>query len=141
MYMAYAGFWKRFAALLIDMLVLVPLTAIFGGILGFLYGLSMAGTVEGAQFIGQITGVLVPWIYHAAFESSDKQATPGKMVLGIKVVDMEGSRISFGRATGRHFAKIISSIILMIGYLMAAFTQKKQALHDIMAGCLVVNKA
>ena len=138
--MKYAGFWKRFAAFFIDILVLIVIGAVAGGILGFLYG-ATTGTVEGVEFVGQIGGILAGWIYYAAFESSEKQATLGKMALSIKVTDLEGNRISFGRATGRHFSKIISGIILLIGYLMVAFTQKKQGLHDMMAGCLVVNKA
>jgi uncharacterized RDD family membrane protein YckC len=62
------------------------------------------------------------------------------MALGIKVTDMTGNKLSFGRATGRYFAKIISGLIMGIGYFMAGFTQQKQALHDIIASCLVVNK-
>ena len=85
-------------------------------------------------------GVALPWFYWALLESSSRQATLGKMALGIIVTDMDRNRISFVRATGRHFAKIISGIIFCVGYLMAGFTEKKQALHDIMAGCLVVNK-
>jgi uncharacterized RDD family membrane protein YckC len=77
------------------------------------------------------------WIYEAAMESSSKQATVGKMALGLKVTDLEGRRISFARATGRHFAKLISGMILLIGYIMAGFSQRKQALHDMIAGTLV----
>jgi len=73
-------------------------------------------------------------------ESSSRQATLGKMALGIVVTDMDGKRISFGRAVGRNLGKIISQIILLIGYFMIAFTQKKQGLHDIIANCLVVVK-
>ena len=73
-------------------------------------------------------------------ESSVKRATLGKMALGIAVTDVDGRRITFMRATGRHFAKMISGLILLIGYLMAAWTKKKQGLHDILAGTLVVNK-
>jgi uncharacterized RDD family membrane protein YckC len=73
-------------------------------------------------------------------ESSSRQATLGKMALGIVVTDMDGKRISFGRAVGRNLGKIISQIILFIGFLMVAFTQKKQGLHDIIANCLVVVK-
>jgi len=73
-------------------------------------------------------------------ESSDKQATMGKMALGIIVTDLEGNRVSFGRATGRYFAKILSALILLIGYMMTGFTQKKQALHDMIAGTLVILK-
>jgi uncharacterized RDD family membrane protein YckC len=73
-------------------------------------------------------------------ESSGSQGTLGKMAVGIKVTDLYGNRIGFGKATGRFFGKIISFFILLVGYLMVAFTQKKQGLHDMMAGCLVVNK-
>jgi len=80
------------------------------------------------------------WLYFALMESSSKQATLGKMMIGVIVTDTDGNRISFGRASGRYFAKIPSAIILMIGYIMAAFTKRKQALHDMMAGCLVIRK-
>jgi uncharacterized RDD family membrane protein YckC len=79
-------------------------------------------------------------VYFALMESSSRQATLGKMALGIVVTDMDGKRISFGRAVGRNLGKIISSIILLIGYFMIAFTQKKQGLHDIVTKCLVVVK-
>jgi uncharacterized RDD family membrane protein YckC len=78
-------------------------------------------------------GGLVNWIYEAGMESS----TLGKMALGLKVTDIWGKRISFARATGRHFAKYLSGAILMIGYIMAGFTARKQALHDILAETLV----
>jgi uncharacterized RDD family membrane protein YckC len=78
------------------------------------------------------------WLYFALMESSAKGATLGKMALGLRVTDLSGNRISFGRATGRYFGKIVSGMIFSIGYIMAGFTQQKQALHDIMAGCLVV---
>jgi uncharacterized RDD family membrane protein YckC len=80
------------------------------------------------------------WLYFSLLESSSWQATLGKKALGLEVTDLAGRRISFGRATGRFFAKYISAIILMIGFLMAAFTEKKQALHDILAGTLVIRK-
>jgi uncharacterized RDD family membrane protein YckC len=73
-------------------------------------------------------------------ESSSKQATLGKLALGIVVTDLNGNRISFGRATGRYFGKIVSGMIFAIGYIMAGFTEKKQALHDMIASCLVVLK-
>ena len=73
-------------------------------------------------------------------EASSKQGTLGKMVLGIIVTDEAGNRISFGRATGRYFGKILSSLILLIGYIMIAFTKKKQGLHDLLASTLVVKK-
>jgi len=91
--------------------------------------------------LGGLAGFAVWWLYYALMESSGRQATLGKMALGIKVVDRQGGRISFARATGRYFAKILSGLILMIGYLMAGFTSRKQALHDMVAGCLVVNRS
>jgi uncharacterized RDD family membrane protein YckC len=86
---------------------------------------------------GFFLGVGASWIYEAAMESSSKQATLGKMVFGMRVTDLAGNRISFARATGRHFAKYISAMILLVGYIMAGFTQNKQALHDMIAGTLV----
>ena len=94
-------------------------------------------------FVGVWVGLLktvIRWLYYSLFESSQLQATPGKMALGVVVTDMDGARISFARATGRHFGKIISAMILGIGYMMAGWTEKKQALHDMMANCLVVKK-
>jgi uncharacterized RDD family membrane protein YckC/cytochrome c-type biogenesis protein CcmH/NrfG len=122
----YAGFWKRFAAWFIDMIV----TAVLCYALNFVVGV----------IVMFIWSFFIWWLYSAVMESSNLQATLGKMALGIKVTDLNGSRISFGRATGRYFGMFISSIILSIGFIMIAFTKKKQGLHDIMAGCLVVNK-
>ncbi|WP_423824674.1 RDD family protein [Salinibacter ruber] len=84
--------------------------------------------------------MLAGWLYLAGFESSDYQATPGKLALGIKVSDLEERPVGLGRATGRHFGKILSTVVLFIGFIIAGMTEKKQALHDIMAGCLVINK-
>ena len=137
----YAGFWKRFAAIVIDSVVLVAVSALLGWIAGTLYGETAGSYSEKtAEAIGHVVGIMVWWIYYASLESSARQATLGKLALRIKVVDPQGGRISFGRATGRHFAKVVSGLILMIGYLMAGFTAKKQALHDMMAGCLVVDR-
>jgi len=87
-----------------------------------------------------LAGYIVPWLYFALMEASAKQATLGKLALGIKVTDEAGNRVSFGRATGRFFSKILSGMILCIGYIMIAFTKKKQGLHDILAGTLVVKR-
>lgn len=95
-------------------------------------------------FIGilvvSLISIVVQWLYFALMESSSKQATLGKMALGIIVTDLDGNRISFGRASGRYFGKILSGLILCIGYIMAGFSEKKQALHDMIAGCLVINQ-
>lgn len=89
---------------------------------------------------GGILNVIVGWLYAALMESSASQATIGKRALGLKVTDENGQRISFGKATGRHFGKIISTIIILIGYLMMLWDEKKQTLHDKMAGTLVVKQ-
>ena len=92
----------------------------------------------GLLFLAATASLLLTWLYHALMESSEWQATLGKKVLGLVVTDMAGRRVSFGRATGRHFAKIITNMVpAFIGYIMAGFTERKQALHDMIAGCLV----
>ena len=91
-------------------------------------------------YVAWVATAILGWLYYALMEGSAKQATLGKMALGIVVTDTQGRRVSFTRATGRYFGKIISGIILYIGFIMIAFTEKKQGLHDIMADCLVVVK-
>ncbi|MGH9775684.1 MAG: RDD family protein [Candidatus Acidiferrales bacterium] len=152
----YAGFWLRAVAYLIDGLIvglpigLVFIVLIFATGMG---GMLSAGSNEDAAGFLAAAGVLMimlivvvalagMWLYYAWFESSRHQATLGKMAMGIIVTDMNGQRVSFGRATGRYFAKLITGMIpLMIGYIMAGFTEKKQALHDMIASCLVLRKA
>jgi len=140
--MTYAGFWKRVAAFLIDYLIIIVGCYAIGCVLGIV--LYLAGISYNTKTFEQrclLWGVIIYWLYYALMESSPKQATLGKMALRIKVTDLNGKIISFSRATGRHFGKIISQIILCIGFIMVASTQKKQGLHDIMAGCLVVNRS
>jgi uncharacterized RDD family membrane protein YckC len=135
----YAGFWRRFAATVIDG-ILVSIVLFIVTVV--LRAIGLLGVQEGeGDIIVAIVNIVIPWIYGAAMESSAQQATLGKMALGIMVTDTDGQPISFGQATGRYFGKIVSALILGIGFLMAGFTAKKQALHDIMAGCLVVVKA
>ena len=90
---------------------------------------------------GTAVGIVLEWLYYALMETSKFQGTLGKMALGLIVTDLNGQPISFGRATGRNFGKIISRYFtLYIGFMMAGWTQQKQALHDMMAGCLVLRK-
>jgi len=148
--LGFGGFWKRVAAALIDGLLLMLLSALIGFFVGVVlsawYDVPMRAnlTVEyvGQRllFLGRIGTLTVGWLYFALFESSGYQATPGKQVLGMKVTGIEGKSVSFAKATGRHFGKFLSGAILSVGYLMAGFTEEKQALHDRMAGCLVVNE-
>jgi uncharacterized RDD family membrane protein YckC len=118
----YSGFWRRIAAYLVDALILAIPNIILSRIGG----------------AGSLAVIVVDWIYFAYQESSPAQATIGKRALGIKVTNTEGNPISFGRATGRYFAKILSVITLLIGVIMIAFTPKKQGLHDMIASTLVV---
>jgi len=86
-------------------------------------------------------GILAQWLYFAYLESGEKQATWGKQAMNIYVTDLAGNRLSFGRASLRYFGKIISGLIpLFIGYIMAGFTERKQALHDMIASTLVLRK-
>lgn len=154
---AYAGFWLRFVAYIIDgvvsglafLILLVPLFILTGAGAA----LSKIGSGEdirddvaaflGLGFLFGFFGIifLVSWLYYALSESSSWQATLGKKMLNLKVTDMTGQPISFGRASGRFFARIISHMIpLAIGYILAGFTEKKQAVHDMIASCLVLRK-
>ena len=150
---AYAGFWLRFVAAIIDGLILyfvgmilfLPFAASMGtGMRGMMTGRppNLEGLLPLIHAMIRITllRTVLHWLYYSLLESSAWQGTLGKKALGLEVTDLDGNRISFGRATGRFFAKIISSIILFIGYIMAGFTEKKQALHDILAGTLVIRK-
>jgi uncharacterized RDD family membrane protein YckC len=130
--MPYAGFWRRAGGYLIDyILVTVVLKLITAALLG--------GHPSGAlSRLYVVIGAAAACLYYALLESSDWQATLGKKAVGIKVTDLNGEQISFGRALGRVFAHIPSSLILGIGFLMAAFTERRQALHDKIAGTLVV---
>ena len=143
--MNYAGFWKRFAAGFIDWFILgIPVFILSFILSKIALNPELARVDLHAYLISaiwlNILASLAHWIYHAAFESSSKQATPGQMALGIKVTDLNGRRIGFGKASGRFFGRILSMAIFFIGCIMIAFTEKKQGLHDKMAGCLVVNK-
>ena len=140
--MEYAGFWRRAAALSIDAILLgivqaVVMMIFMGGFMAADGGEEAAGS---AVLTINLVMLVIGWLYFAIMESSTPQATLGKMLIGIVVTDASGQPIGFGRATGRYFGKLVSGIILGIGYLMAAFTKRKQALHDIMAGCLVIRK-
>lgn len=141
----YSGVWRRFLAWCIDrtiidfslLILFVPLAlmtsvgsflvfpvlAVFGGFIGF-----------GAMFFW----IFVDWIYFASFESSVRGATPGKRFMGLRVTDMQGNRISFARATLRYAGKILSTLPMMLGFVLAFFTRKTQALHDLIAETVVI---
>ena len=157
----YAGFWLRFVAYLIDgflltlvsMALFIPLFLMMGGMAmlqemgrrGADPDVNPFGIMGPAMFtmifaIGAIA-LIIGWLYFAYSESGPAQATIGKRAIGLYVTDMRGQRITFARASGRYFAKLITGMIpLAIGYIMAGFTAQKQALHDIIASCLVLRK-
>jgi uncharacterized RDD family membrane protein YckC len=146
----YAGFWLRFVAWIIDRVLLGVVTRVvlfpffgFSAMRMILHGhpnpedlAPLIGTFERLFAVGFV----LDWLYYALMESSVWQATLGKKTLGLRVTDLQGNRISFGRASGRFFGRIISGLTLLIGYIMAGFTEKKQALHDMIAGCLVIRQ-
>lgn len=152
----YAGFWWRFLAAIIDNIVISFVAGIFIFPIMGIFGLSMYSMMESGMqvedspvFWGSIISMyaaiffistVINWLYFAIMESSRTQGTVGKLVLKIKVTDYQYQRISFARATGRYFGKYISNFILLIGYIMAGFTEKKQALHDMIASCYVIKE-
>lgn len=146
---AYAGFWLRAVAFVLD-LVILTLAAL--PVLWRLIEENVGSQPSFPQYIAfyrsttrqaiafQLLLQLICWLYFAAFESSAWQATPAKRLLGLYVTDLNGQRISFPRATGRYIGKALEQLTLFIGFAMAGFTAKKQALHDIVASCLVLKK-
>ncbi len=146
-YVQHAGFWLRVVAYLLDALIVfagyVVVFVIFG-ILGAIID-SATGSSSGrgvgssiASALAYAIAVVGGWLYFSLQESSAQQATLGKRAVGIKVTDLEGRRVSFGRATARYFSKILSGLICDIGYVMAGFTARKQGLHDMIASTLVI---
>ncbi|PJA96409.1 MAG: RDD family protein [Ignavibacteriales bacterium CG_4_9_14_3_um_filter_34_10] len=164
----YAGFWKRFLAHLIDQILIgfVSLVIIIPVFFAFGFGVfSQFKNQGGADFenvsfqsnhyqdlsIAEISvvvftilfitalSIVINWLYYALMESSARQATIGKSTLNLKVTDLTGNRISFGRATGRYFAKILSGLVFGIGYIIMVFSPRKQTLHDMLSGCIVID--
>jgi uncharacterized RDD family membrane protein YckC len=153
----HAGFWKRVAAYVIDYIVLLIPSKLIGSRFG---ATAASAAMEQAQrnagndpqlvfaalevylhtmWPALLLSTVVVWLYFALLESSAWQATVGKLVLGIRVTDLRGARISLPRALARYLAKFLSLLIVGIGFLMVAWTERKQGLHDLMAGTLVLN--
>jgi uncharacterized RDD family membrane protein YckC len=141
----YAGFWRRFwagtidvaleaaAALLITYAIDKVLDRV-GPMLG--YERWMSKMASGFSYILVLS--IIAWLYCAFSESSPRQATIGKRILGLRVVNADGSRVSFGEATVRHFMKFLSLFTAGVGFMMAGWTKRRQALHDIPCDCFVV---
>lgn len=136
-FVQYAGFWTRVGAYFIDGIILTLIfIPLWFGLVFISYSYGSNDTFYGILFVS----FLIQWLYFAGMESSTRQATLGKGAVGIIVTDLNGSRISLGRATVRYFAKYLSSFLFGIGYLMIALTEKKQGLHDMIAGCIIIKK-
>ncbi len=136
--MKYSGPLRRLTAFAIDCVVMLGLYMFLGLVLGlsiFAHPISALPMI-GFWFYGGL--FVCAWLYFASFESSEWQATVGKRLLGLKVVDLDGERVSFLRATVRYFSKLLSRLIMMIGFLMVLWTKKKQALHDKIASTLII---
>lgn len=133
--MQYAGFWRRAASLLLDSVFVSLLTipvAIAGVALADVIGSGVAVALMYAISIG------IVWLYYAMQESGPNQATWGKRIMGLVVSDMQGQRLSFGRAAGRHLGRFFSILLLYLGYVLALFTERRQTLHDKLAGTVVL---
>jgi uncharacterized RDD family membrane protein YckC len=140
----YAGFWLRFAAAVIDSLsMFIPFCAVT------LFGMVFVKLLSAARGYDPAVGIIIvwlaaaiglTWLYFALLESSPWQATIGKKALGLYVTDIDGNRLTLSRATARTFAKFLSTITASVGYILCAFTKKKQALHDIVTNCLVLRR-
>jgi len=131
----YAGFWLRLAAYLIDLMLLAVVQSVLAAAVIFMD----PGDLRAFLNITPV-GYALTWAYFALFESSPLRGTIGKHAVGIYVSDADGDPISFRRASARFWLKTLSSLVLMIGWIMAAFTPRKQALHDILARTLVLRK-
>lgn len=133
----YAGFWRRLLAQIIDAIIL--------GVLGYLLFGSAVTNVTGADGLYSVNvsftnwQTLIPVLYTILFWIW-KGATPGKMVLGMKIINVDGSDLTWGRAIGRYFAYFVSAIVIFIGFIWIGFDSKKQGWHDKLAGTYVVMK-
>jgi uncharacterized RDD family membrane protein YckC len=143
----YAGFWLRAVAYLIDTVLLSLALALAGSFHSSAFIIYPDPNAAASRLVlPQLTPLAIAltipivWLYYAFFEASSWQATPGKRALRLYVTDVNGRPITFARATIRHFAKMISSLTFLVGYILAGFTEKKQALHDIIASCLVLRR-
>lgn len=155
---SYAGFWLRFVAIILDSIIL----GIPGAIVYFsLIASALPTIVNNQNNPGLIVAAILPrvffliilalighWIYWALMESSSWQATLGKKALGLYVTDLEGNRVSFGKASGRYWAgrgpalvPLLGGLYYLVDCICAGFTERKQALHDMIAGCLVLRKS
>jgi uncharacterized RDD family membrane protein YckC len=154
----YAGFWLRFVAAIIDgiilgvvqWLIILPILGVMGIGMASEFqniqpgneaeSLSMVAGLMAVMGLAQLFFFVLQTLYFSFMESSNLQASVGKLALGLKVTDTNDAKLSFGKALIRNVSKFISMMTMFIGYIIAGFTEKKQALHDLIGGTLVVRK-
>jgi uncharacterized RDD family membrane protein YckC len=137
----YSGFWRRAFAWLLDCVIIYVAAAVVALLVGVIATRVSGNSLGlGARELVIVALLFSPWLYYAIMESSALQATVGKLAVGVKVTDLEGKRITFLRATGREFAKILSGMTLGVGYALVVFSSQRQALHDMIAGTLVAHR-
>ena len=139
--MVYAEFMPRLGALILDSIFILLITWIPLLGIGFVMVLLLGPEpgMNAMSIIANLYAFVAQAAYYVILETSVKQATWGKQIVGIKVTDLNGRRITVGRSLGRYFAKILSGCTV-IGWFLPLFTEKKQALHDIVAGTLVIDR-
>ncbi len=129
--LVYAGFWIRVAAYLVDAIIL----GVVNIVLSFIFSGGYNPFAPNSALT--LVSLVINACYFCGMEASERQATLGKMIVGVKVGDMNGNRISVGQAVGRYFAKILSGLIICIGFMMVGWDAKKQGLHDKLASTYV----
>jgi uncharacterized RDD family membrane protein YckC len=138
---SYGGFWIRVGAYFVDVVVMLIPTLLISFLLHSVMPAANETDMALVNLIDDCFNLLIWWVYTAAFLSSSWQATPGKKICGLQVVDYNGGRITFGQATRRYFTSLLSFLLLCIGVLMVAWTGRRQGLHDVMASTLVIKNA
>lgn len=134
----FGGFWRRFAAVIIDFLAMLMPILLVSTLLRVSIFFVTDIDLDVLNFIESIVTICMWWLYYSLFHSSSWQATLGKRALHLKVVDLDGHRISFARASGRFFAQYLSAFTFCIGYMMAGWTKRKRSLHDMIAKTYVI---
>ena len=131
----YAGFWHRFLAGIIDLILLYIVSFAIGFFIGYNFLMYTDNDTYYLfmEWISNLLGIFISYLYFVFFQSSSKQATLGMMIVGIKIYDEHLQRVGFWRLTGRYFTTGISNLILCIGFFMIGWTQRKQGLHDIIS--------
>jgi uncharacterized RDD family membrane protein YckC len=137
----YGGFWRRVASSTVDGLIFAFPSAILRVLAGLPMGLTLRPLDDrdmGRALMVSLLCWVGSWLYCALLESSGAQGTLGQQLLGLQVTDLSGRRISFGRASGRFFSQLLTLLICGVGYLFNLWTSRRQTLHDMIAGCVLV---